>query len=95
MLSSFLYEKTSAPTAGYKKEYSLNGQEEGFFILCRDGKTYAKIVLEKTNTNDIIPEGEDFGKFFSYLYQANGSRDLSFPKTDINLKNFLIDFRWR
>lgn len=95
--SSILYEKYTAPITGYKREYSLNGQEAGFFILCRDGKTYSKIILEQTNVDERHPDSQgsfyiEFGKIFTCFYQPNGTTDLSYPQTDINLKNFLTDY---
>lgn len=96
--SSFFYEKSIAPTTGYKNEYLFKGNEEGFFILCRDGKTYGKIILEKSNIDHSSPDGKgsfykDFGKKFSCLYQPNGSTDLSYSRTEIDLENFLVDYR--
>jgi hypothetical protein len=98
--SSLLYEKVSAPTTGYKTSCVLKGDEEGFFIKCRDGKTYAKIILEKATMDVGSPMGQgsyykDLGKLFSYLYQPNGTTNLSYSTTQINLENFLVDYRLR
>jgi hypothetical protein len=98
--SSFLYEKSIAPTTGYQNEYLFKGNEEGYFVLCRDGKTYGKIILEKSSVDRSRPDGKgsfykDFGKYFSCLYQPNGSTDLSYSPTDIDLEDFLVDYRLR
>ena len=98
--SSLFYEKVSAPTTGYNADYTLKGDEEGFFIKCRDGKTYAKVILEKATLDIGSPTGQgdyykELGKFFSYLYQPNGTTDLSYATASINLENFLVDFRFR
>ena len=98
--SSLLYEKVSAPITGYKADYTLKGDEEGFFIKCRDGKTFAKVILEKATLDIGSPTGQgdyykELGKHFSYLYQPNGTTDLSYSTTQINLENFLVDFRLR
>jgi hypothetical protein len=98
--SSLLYEKVSAPTTGYKPDYTLKGDEEGFFIKYRDGKTYAKIILEKATMDVGSPMGQgtyykELGRYFSYLYQPNGTTDLSYSTTQINLEDFLVDYRLR
>lgn len=100
IVSSLLYEKTIAPTTGYKTDYTLKGDEEGFFIKCRDGKTYAKVILEKATLDVGGPAGQgdyykELGKNFSYLYQPNGTTDFSYSTTQINLENFLVDYRLR
>lgn len=98
--SSFFYEKAIAPTTGYLKEYKLKGNEEGFFVLSRDGKTYGKIIFEKAAIDASSPDGKggfykDFGKNFSCLYQPNGTNNLSYSTPDIDLENFLVDYRLR
>ncbi|RZK01481.1 MAG: carboxypeptidase regulatory-like domain-containing protein [Flavobacterium sp.] len=98
--SSFFYEKATAPTTGYLHEYKLKGNEEGFFVLCRDGKTYGKIIFEKSEIDASAPDGKggiykEFGKNFSCLYQPNGTTDLSYSTPDIDLENFLVDIRLR
>lgn len=98
--SSLLFEKAIAPTTGYKLTYQLTGEEAGFFILCRDGKTYGKIILEQSSIDKSIPDGKgsyykEFGKNFSSLYQPNGTTDLSYSMTDINLENFLVGYRYK
>lgn len=96
--SSFFYERTLAPTTGYFHEYKLKGNEEGFFVLCRDGRTYGKIIFEKSAIDVSTPDGKggryaEFGKKFSCLYQPNGTNDLSYSTPDIDLENFLVDIR--
>ena len=96
--SSLFYEKTAAPTTGYLHEYKLKGNEEGFFVLCRDGKKYGKIIFEKSAIDVSSPDGKgnfykEFGKNFSCLYQPNGTTDLSYSTPDIDLENFLVDIR--
>lgn len=98
--SSLLYEKMVAPTSGYVMTYKLTGSEEGFFVRCRDGKTYGKIILEKSAIDISSPDGQgcyykEFGKNFSCLYQPNGTTDLSYSQTDIDLEDFLMDYRMR
>ena len=98
--SSLLYEKTIAPTTGYVTSYKLTGSETGFFVRCRDGKTYGKIILEKSAIDISSPDGQgsyykEFGKNFSCLYQPNGTTDLTYSQTDIALEDFLVDIRLR
>ena len=98
--TSLLYEKTTAPTKGYVSTYKLTGSEAGFFVRCRDGKTYGKIILEKSAIDISSPDGQgnfykEFGRNFSCLYQPNGTTNLTYSQTDIDLENFLVDFRQR
>ena len=98
--SSFFYEKMSAPGTGYLHEYKLKGNEEGFFVLCRDGRTYAKLIFEKSEMDRGEPDGKggwykELGKHFSCLYQPNGTTDLSYSTPDLDLESFLIDYRLR
>lgn len=95
-----LYEKTKAPKSGYFSTYRLTGDEAGFFVLCRDGKSYGKIILEQSEIDLSSPDGKgsfykEFGVNFSSLYQTNGSNDLSYRVYDIDLEDFLVDFRYR
>ncbi|MEO6728784.1 MAG: hypothetical protein ABIM99_02570 [Candidatus Dojkabacteria bacterium] len=98
--TSFFYEKAFAPTTGYLKEYKLKGNEEGFFVLSRDGKNYGKIIFEKAAIDASSPDGKggfykDFGKNFSCLYQPSGTNNLSYSTPNIDLENFLVDYRLR
>lgn len=98
--SAFLYDKSTAPTSGYQKEYRLKGNEEGFFVLNRDGNKYGKLIfleseIDKGGTNEKGVYYKESGKEFSILYQPNGSTDLSFAEPDIELENFLVDYRLR
>lgn len=98
--SSFLFEHTTAPTTGYLKNYTLKGNEEGFFVRCRDGKTYAKLIFEKSeiSTGATDPQRgyyHDLGKYFTCLYQPNGTTNLFFSKPDIDLEAFLSSHRWK
>lgn len=96
--SSFAYEKIIAPTRGYVYECKLKGNEEGFFVRCRDGKSYGKIIFEKSEIDSGRSDDKggwykDLGKYFSYLYQPNGTTDLSFSTPEIDLEDFLVSKR--
>ncbi|WP_179020604.1 carboxypeptidase-like regulatory domain-containing protein [Winogradskyella forsetii] len=98
--SSVLYEQNIAPTKGYKTEYILTGNEEGFFVLCRDGKTYGKLIFENSTIDIGKPDGnggyyKEFGKNFNWIHQENGSTNLTYPNSEIDLENFLVDYRLR
>jgi hypothetical protein len=89
-----------APTTGYSKQYTLQGNEEGLFVLCRDGRTYAKLVFEKSTTEISSPDGKggsvkEYGKRFSCFFQPNGTNDLSYSSAGIDLRDFLVDWRLR
>ncbi len=95
--SSLLFEMEQAPATGYLTSYTLNGDEEGFFIKCRDGKTFAKVIFSQGVMEINRPSnGGSFkaqGRYFSYLYQPNGTTDLAYPNSKIDLEEFLLDFR--
>ena len=98
--SSVLYEQDEAPTRGYKTEYELTGNEEGFFVLCRDGKTYGKLIFEKStidigNQDDQLGYYKEFGKNFNWIHQENGTTNLAYPNSEIDLEHFLVDYRLR
>ena len=84
---------------GYLKIYVFSGQEEGFFIKCRDGKTFGKIIFLKGSVDISGPMDKskfrDQGKYFSYFYQPNGTTDLTFSKKEIDLERFLVDIMYR
>jgi len=78
-------------------EYEFKGNEEGFFVMCRDGKTFGKIIFEKSLISKGGVDGDyvDRGRYFSCLYQPNGTTDLSYSPQDIDLESFLVDGRLR
>ena len=96
--STFLFEKPIAPETGYVNHHLLNGSEEGFFVRCRDGRTFGKIILEKSLNDLSSPDGrggwyKEFVRRFSCLYQPDGTTDLSYSQPDIDLEDFLVDHR--
>ena len=96
--STFLFERMTAPTTGYRQQYTLKGNEEGFFILARDGKTFGKLILEKSIINKSSPYEKggyykEYVRQFTCLYQPNGTTDLSYSQSNINLEDFLVDHR--
>jgi len=96
--SSLLYEKTIAPIKGYVTSYKLKGNEAGFFVLCRNDKTYGKLILDKSTIDISSPDGngsyyKEFGKNISCFYQPNTTTDLTYSKTDVDLEDFLMDAR--
>ncbi|MFS4449668.1 hypothetical protein [Maribacter sp. 2307UL18-2] len=98
--SAVLYEKAIAPDKGYKNKYVLNGKEEGFFVLCKDGKTVGKLIFVKSSisaggSDDVGNNYTEFGKHFNWIHQSNGSKNLSYPNAEIDLENFLVDYRLR
>ncbi|WP_282089573.1 hypothetical protein [Aquimarina algiphila] len=91
-----LYEKTTAPVIGYVSLYKLTGKEKGFFIRCRNGN-YGKMIFGGEELSVSVPDGQggyykEFGKDIICLYQSNGTTDLTYPQTDIDLKSFLRGF---
>jgi hypothetical protein len=81
---SFLTGITQAPETGYQKSYILNGNEAGFFILCRNGVNVAKMIPEDKICvlSYTGVDGQTIcekGIRFDYLFQPDLKNRLSFP----------------
>lgn len=84
---SFFLEMENAPLLGYQKSYRLKGTEAGFFIKCRDGQHFAKIILDKqlyqlqfNNEQDSIVE---LGLKFHYIIQHHPANLNYFPAISV------------
>jgi len=84
---SFFLEMENAPLIGYQKSYRLEGTEAGFFIKCRDGQHFAKIILDKQlyqleycSEQDSIVE---VGLKFKYIIQHHPSNLNYFPAISV------------
>ncbi|MBS2098008.1 hypothetical protein [Carboxylicivirga linearis] len=84
---SFFLEIENAPLHGYQKNYRINGNEAGYFLKCRDGKHFAKVVfkpelykLNITSRQDSIVE---MGLKFNYILQNDSTSYSYFPVIDI------------
>lgn len=83
-----------APTEGYLKRYKLTGKEVGFFVRCRDGKTYCR--LNKFGNNFQVsspsPEGvyEDYGLMFNVILKPGGSTNLNIG-VEVDLEKFILE----
>jgi len=80
----FLTGITQAPETGYQKSYILNGNEAGFFILCRNGVNVAKMIPEDkicvlSYTGAEGQTVREKGIRFDYLFQPDLKNRLSFP----------------
>ncbi|TAJ14326.1 hypothetical protein DMA11_05585 [Marinilabiliaceae bacterium JC017] len=86
--TSFLLEMEKAPLEGYLDSYKPTGKEAGYFILCRNGKTFVKMIPEdylckvsyQTDKNVI----NETGIRFSYALQNDKLHPYSFPVVEIN-----------
>lgn len=99
-ITTFLFEKPIAPTTGYTTSHRLKGNEEGFFVLCRDGRTFGKIIFDKSEidagrSDDKGGYYTEYIKLFSCLYQPDGTTNLSYSRPDIDLESFLVDHRFQ
>lgn len=63
-----------APETGYVNRYELNGKEKGFFIKCRDGKTYARLIIFSPEYDRSSPykngSVKDYGIMFNVEVQT-------------------------
>lgn len=96
------FEKNIAPKKGYLQQYKLinkiGNTEIGFFIKCRDGKTYAKLIRQDytyhkgnwcKDEDCKSPLMVEIGYAFHCLYQTNGSRNLAYMPMNFSLEDFL------
>lgn len=73
-----------APVDGYRASCQLTGLENGFFVKCRDGIHYAKLIMD--NYLCVIQYGEEkervkeLGVRFSYVVQRDPSQPRFFPE---------------
>jgi hypothetical protein len=67
----------TAPLNGYMKKYKLNGTENGFFVRCRDGKSYSRLKIFALKYNRSFPSpgghAEDAGIMFNVELQTKGN----------------------
>jgi hypothetical protein len=80
--SSILFEHLIAPDSGYLKEYDIKKGETGFFIKCRDGNSYVKLIIENIEENSIS---------FSYLFNFKASKTF-FIDPSMDLQKFIVDY---
>lgn len=73
------FEKRIAPETGYVKEYIRNEGEAGYFVKCRDGKTYVKPFLEGMVSKS-AGYYRQYGLEFKYFYQPDGTRNFRYYK---------------
>jgi len=80
---SFFLEMENAPTEGYYRSYKTTGDEVGFFIRCRDGQHYVKMLpddhictLSYCTPTDSIQET---GVRMNYLLQRDTIYPTLFP----------------
>ncbi|MCU4165966.1 hypothetical protein [Carboxylicivirga caseinilyticus] len=84
---SFFLEMEIAPSFGYQKNYNINGKEAGFFVKCRDGKHFAKVIFQpqlyKLNCNSEQDSLVEQGLKFSYILQKDTIHSRYFPTVAI------------
>jgi hypothetical protein len=81
-----------APETGYAIRYELNGKEKGFFIRCRDGKTYARLTIFSLEYDRSSPYKngyvKDYGIMFNVELQTEG-REFNHAK-DMRLDHYIL-----
>jgi hypothetical protein len=68
---------STAPVNGYVQDYLMAGQEKGFYIRCRDGKSYARLTVASPQIDRTTPISHgyilDYIIRFNVLFQANSN----------------------
>jgi hypothetical protein len=84
---------SKAPEEGYVTIYELKGNEKGFFVKCRDGKTYARLMVFSLRYDRSSPYSngsfKDYGIMFNADLQAEG-REFSSPN-DLRLDYYILE----
>lgn len=87
-----LSNKNIAPIKGYKTRYEITGQEVGFFVKCRDGRSYAKLIASGFEFDRSIPSKngvlKDSGVMF-HIYLLTEGREFGIPE-DFRLDYFML-----
>lgn len=82
-----------APEEGYVKKYELNGNEKGFFVRCRDGKTYARLIIFSLEYDRSSPykngHYKDYGIMFNVELQTEGKEFNS--SNDMRLDHYILE----
>jgi hypothetical protein len=86
-------EINKAPKEGYVRRYQLKGNEQGFFIRCRDGKTYSRLMIYSLEYDRSTPykngHFKDYGIMFNVLLQNVGN-EFNIPDT-IRLDYYILE----
>ena len=82
-----------APEAGYVIRYQLSGKEKGFFVKCRDGKTYARLMIFSSEYDRSSPykngSVKDYGIMFNVELQTEGREFNS--TNDMRLDYYILE----
>ena len=82
-----------APASGYQKKYQLVGNEQGFFIKCRDGKSSARLMMFGLEYDRSSPyQGSSFkdhGIMFNVELQTIGN-EFGNP-TNLRLDHYILE----
>jgi hypothetical protein len=80
---SFFLEIEYVPELKYFKSYKTNGNEKGFFVLCRDGKRIVKMIPEdylcRVEYNDGDRNIQESGVRLNYIIQKDTVNSNKFP----------------
>jgi hypothetical protein len=81
-----------APETGYVNRYELNGKEKGFFVRCRDGRTYARLMIfsPEYDRSSQYKNGsvKNYGIMFNVELQTEGSEFNS--AKDMRLDHYIL-----
>ena len=80
-----------APEDGYLSKYELQGNEKGFFIKCRNGTSYARLMLISKYDASVPYKGsfyKDYGLMFGITMQPNG-KEIGVPD-NFRLDHFVL-----
>jgi hypothetical protein len=84
---------SKAPEGGYLTKYEMTGNEKGFFVKCRDGKTYARLMVFSLKYDQSSPFSngsfKDYGIMFNAVLQTEG-REFNSPN-DLRLDYYILE----
>lgn len=86
-------DNSTIPIEGYVNKYKITGNEKGFFIKCRDGKSYSRIMIFSLEYDRTSPfkDGhfKDFGIMFNIILQTEKKE--SNNTDNIRLDHYILE----
>jgi hypothetical protein len=85
----------TAPVDGYVQQYKVTGNEKGFFIRCRDGKKYGRLIIFSSEYEKSSPNGDGFfvdkGMMFKTYLNTEGKLDFNILPLDVSLEQYILE----
>jgi hypothetical protein len=84
---------SKAPEDGYVTKYELQGNEGGFFVRCRDGRTYARLIIFSVQYDRTTQYRNGFFRDYGIMFNADlqtQGREFNNPD-DLRLDYYILE----